>query len=505
MSFPSSSMRILHPDIWNPLSNWAYSSRLTQVFWLSFWLMVGLNILGQSTAAATTKPQPKTAELTMPLSAPTPEISSATEDLQLANAVGTDSTIAREDIAASSAAEWGQSFGDFTVPVERASLPKASGVKLGSADSVGIAFTAFSEAANELTGAMFEPEAAVIAQASETGTDEAEAPTEEPQPTAVEPLQTYQPLLEFQAVSIFQDDDFSGRLRATGIYAISEQVLFGATVDLATGEGLVDSREEGLSLNELYVSAAPIQNLPNLRVVAGLIDFTSYFDRNSFAKDGATQFFNPVFQTNPALSATGIASRPGLLVNWSATDQLELKAAAFSSSRELGDLALDGFAAEVGFRVENLIVRGTYATARDAGSDDGFSEIFQFGRGDGRFGPLDDDREVAYGFNAEYFIESLNLGLFGRYGWYENQDLDRGGSTFSLGLNALELFTEGDRLGLAYGQQLSNSDLRTGKTPDVWELFYDAPITDGVRAGVSLQSRDELSDTIFGVRLRADW
>ena len=321
----------------------------------------------------------------------------------------------------------------------------------------------------------------------------------------LEPIENYRPLLEFQAVSIYQDDDFSGRLRATGIYALNEHVLFGAVVDLATGNAFVDTEEDGLSLNELYVSAAPIRDMPNFRLVGGLIDLTAYFDRNSFAKDAATHFFNPVFQTNPALSAAGITSRPGLLVNWSATDNLELKAAAFSSTRDLGDFAIDGFAAEVGFRVENFILRGTYTTARDAGEDDGFAEIFQFQREDGGFGLSDDDREVAYGLNAEYFFESINLGLFGRYGWYENQDLDQDGTTFSFGVTALDIFLEGDRLGLAYGQRLSNSDLRSGKTPDALELLYDAPIFDGVRAGISLQSQDEFSDTFLGLRLRADW
>lgn len=337
------------------------------------------------------------------------------------------------------------------------------------------------------------------AEAATASTETAELPMAAPPP-----LQNYQPLVQYQAAAILQDDEFSGRLRTTAIYAVSEQVLFGATVDLTTGNTFADSREEGLSLNELYVSAAPLDSLPNLRLVAGLLDLTSYFDRNSFAKDGATHFFNPVFQTNPALSAAGIATRPGLLVNWSATDQVEFKAAVFSSTRDLGEFDLDGFATEMGFRAQNLILRGTFATARDAGSADGFSEIFQFDRGSA-FGLLEDDREIAYGLNAEYFIESLNLGLFGRYGWYENTDLGRDGRSFSLGLSALDVFSERDRLGLAYGQALSNDAARRGKTPDVWELFYDAPLVSGLRAGVSLQSRAELSETVLGLRLRADW
>lgn len=340
--------------------------------------------------------------------------------------------------------------------------------------------------------------AAALAQVS----DESEAAQIPPSDS---PIADYQPLLEFQAATVFQDDELSGRLRATALYALNEQVLFGATVDLVGGDAFVDSADEGLSLNELYVAAAPFYNEPNLRFVGGLIDLTGYFDRNSFAKDVVTHFFHPVFQTNPALSAAGIASRPGLLVNWSATDQLEVKAAAFSSSRDWGELAVDGFAAEAGFRTGNLIVRGTFATDRDAGDDTGFDEIFQIQRGDGGFGPRDDDREIAYGLNAEYFIDAINLGLFGRYGWYENQDVDRSGITFSFGANALDVFLSGDRLGLGYGQQLSNSDLRSGKTPDVWEVFYDAPVYSQVRIGVSLQSRDEFSDTGLGLRVRADW
>lgn len=334
-------------------------------------------------------------------------------------------------------------------------------------------------------------------------TADPEANAADLQPT--EPIKNFQPLLQFQAVTLFQDGEFSGRLRAIGTYAVSDQLLFGATVDLTTGDALVDSEDEGLSLNELYVAAAPFRDLPNLRFVGGLLDLTSYFDRNSFAKDGATQFFNPVFQTNPALSAAGITSQPALLVNWSATDQLELKAAAFSSTRDLGDFALDGFAAEAGFRANNLIIRGTFSTARDAGDVSGFSEIFQFVRNDGSFGLDEDDREFAYGINAEYFIDSLNLGLFARYGLYENQDLDTSGSTYSFGLNALDVLRDQDRLGLAYGRALSNGDLRIGENPDVLEVFYDAPVIDGLRAGVSLQSTNEFSDTFFGVRLRANW
>lgn len=316
------------------------------------------------------------------------------------------------------------------------------------------------------------------------------------------------PSISLQGAYLLQGDQSSARLRATGIYPVSPTLLFGATVDLTTGDAFTDSRSTGLNLNELYI-ATSLADYPNLRFVAGLMDLTSYFDRNSFAKDAVTHFFNPVFQTNPALSAVSIASRPGALVSWNVTDDLEIKAATFSSDRSLDNFALDGFAGEVGARFGNAIIRGTYVTARDAGEQDGFREIFQFARnGSESFGPSSDDREEAYGLNAEVFIPELKLGLFGRYGWYENLELDQGGTTYSFGLNFLDLLMPDDRLGLAYGRQLSNDDLRRrsgSEVPDVVELFYDFRISPNLRAGLTAQGRNGFSETIFGFRVRADF
>jgi hypothetical protein len=127
------------------------------------------------------------------------------------------------------------------------------------------------------------------------------------------------------------------------VYPLTPNLLFGGSLDLTDGDAFSDSQTEGLSLNELYL-AASLPDLPNLRFVVGQLDLTSYFDRNSFAKDGASQFFNPVFQTNPALTAAAIGSRPGLLINWSLNDNIEARAAAFSSDRSISDFQLDGFA-----------------------------------------------------------------------------------------------------------------------------------------------------------------
>ena len=325
--------------------------------------------------------------------------------------------------------------------------------------------------------------------------------TESEQPIDLAPL-----TLNLQGVYLLQGDESSARARLSGSYTFTPNVLLGATLDLTTGDAFTNSPEDGFDLNELFVTVSP-STVPNLRFTVGMIDLTSYFDRNSFAKDAATHFFNPVFQTNPALAAAGLGSRPGVLVNWDVVDNLILRGAAFSSDRDLGDFTFDSAAAEVGVRLGNAIIRGTYVNSRDAGRQSGFREIFQFERGNDAFGILSGDREVAYGVNAEVFIPELNMGLFARYGWYENQTLGRNGNTYSFGANLLDLFFADDRLGLAYGRELSNNSLRRDRgdeIPDVFEAFYDVRLTPNLRAGVTLQGRDAWSETVLGLRVRAD-
>jgi hypothetical protein len=313
-----------------------------------------------------------------------------------------------------------------------------------------------------------------------------------------------EPSLRVEGVYVTQKET-SARARVAGIYPLTPNVLFGATLDLVSnGSTFTDSRNEGLNINELYF-ATSLTGLPNLRFVVGQLDLTSFFDRNSFAKDGASQFFNPVFQTNPALAATGIASRPSLLVNWSVTDNIDAKAAVFSSSNSLSNFTLDGFAGEVGIRYGNAIIRGTYATDRDGGNRDSFPEIFSISRGNGQFGILRDDREEAYGLNAEVYIPNIKLGLFGRYGRYENRDANRSADTYVLGASLLDLFTPDDRLGIAYGQALTSDSLRRGDRPDVLEMYYDFPFLSNLRLGFTVQGRDSFDETVLGIRVKSDF
>jgi len=316
-----------------------------------------------------------------------------------------------------------------------------------------------------------------------------------------------EPFLHFQGVYVNQGSDSSARARLEGVYPLTPHALFGATLDLTTdNSSFVDSPNKGLNINELYF-ATSLSGLPNLRFVVGQLDLTSYFDRNSFAKDGASQFFNPVFQTNPALAATGIASRTGLLVNWSVNDNIEAKAAVFSSADKISSFALDGFAGEIGVRYGNAIIRGTYATDRDAGGRNTFPEAFSIPRNTERtvFGPLKDDRQEAYGLNAEVFIPNLKLGLFGRYGRFEDRDLGQGADTYVFGVSRLDLFTRDDRVGLAYGRALSNEQLHRGDPLDVLELYYDFPFLSNLRLGFTVQGRNSFDETVVGVRVRSEF
>lgn len=310
------------------------------------------------------------------------------------------------------------------------------------------------------------------------------------------------PSLKLQTAIIQEGNDFSARARVFGHYFFESNLAVVGAVDLSTGDAFSDTDSTGFNVSELYVVASP-PNLPSLRGAVGLIELTSFFDRNSFAKDSLTHFINPVFQTNPALATTQLESQPAALVQWRPIDEIILKAVTFSSGG-FDDFNFDAIAGELGVNLGNFIVRGTYVSATDDGDLDGPLESFQVVR-DGVFGPQEGDREVAVGVNAEWFIPQLNAGLFGRYGLQDNRDLDVTGETFSFGVNFLDLFIDDDRFGVGYGRQLSDDDLREGDIPDVLEVFYDVRLAPNVRAAVDWQIRDEFSESLFGFRIRAEF
>ncbi|MFH7242237.1 MAG: hypothetical protein ACHWZW_05230 [Spirulina sp.] len=288
--------------------------------------------------------------------------------------------------------------------------------------------------------------------------------------------------LNLEGLYVLQAGQSSARARLSGSTFLTPNLLVGGALDLVTGPDLTNS--DGVQLTELYVAAA-VPGVPGLRFRLGQLDITSYFDRNSFAKDVGRDFFNSTFHTNPALiaGANATASRPGGLVQWSLNDDLTLSASAFSSAANITDFALDGFAGEVSLRTGDLILRGTFLTGRDTD--------FQ-GTG---------DRLDAYGVNAEWFLPQTNLGFFGRYGQL-NSSGGFSGSTYSLGMNAFDVFMNEDRLGLAYGRNLPSASVN-GLTPDVLEVFYDFEALPNVRMGFTFQQRNQLRESFAGFRIRS--
>ena len=100
------------------------------------------------------------------------------------------------------------------------------------------------------------------------------------------------------------------------------------------------------------------------------------------------------------------------------------------------------------------------------------------------------------------------MGVFGRYGRYNNLDMGEGGDTASVGVSFLDLFAPDDRLGIAYGQGLSNDARRVsagGKRADALEVFYDFKLMNNLRMGFSLQERNSFSELVAGFRVKTEF
>ncbi|MEB3288882.1 MAG: hypothetical protein VKI82_03140 [Leptolyngbya sp.] len=311
------------------------------------------------------------------------------------------------------------------------------------------------------------------------------SPTEsltDPDPPAEQASPITETRLSVQGLYVLQGGRSSGRARLAGTTFVTPNLLLEGALDWVAGPDLTN--RDGVKIPELYLAAA-VPGTPGLRFRLGQLDLTSYFDRNSFAKDLGRDFFNPTFHTNPALiaGANATASRLGGLVQWSVNDDLMVSASTFSSSGSLSAFALDGLVGEVTVRADNLILRGTALTGRDLN--------FQ-GTG---------DRLSSYGLNAEWFVPQVNLGVFGRYGHLTSSSGFLG-DAYSIGLNAFDVFMAEDRLGLAYGRNLPTASVN-GRTPDVLEVFYDFVALPQTRLGFTFQQRNAFQDSFLGFRIRS--
>jgi len=281
-------------------------------------------------------------------------------------------------------------------------------------------------------------------------------------------------------------------------YTLGSNTILGLDMDFIAGSLFGPG---GVDVRQLFI-AQSIPGFENLRFLAGKLDLTAAFDRNSFAKDNLTHFFNFNFGTNPALVAGGLGAKPAFLADWLITDNFSVKLAPFAS-QFVGDLfQFDSLAGEVAVRFEeNYVARFTFVTGRDTG-------ISTFRENDRLFRPiLPGDRVTAFGFNGEAFFPEIRLGAFFRYGYYRSEVTQVDADFFSLGVNLLDIFRAGDRLGVGYARALSNANLLLPgeNTPDVVEVFYDLNVRERLRVGISAQAQDGFSRGVFGVRARLDF
>ncbi|MEN9240421.1 MAG: hypothetical protein Q6J68_06645 [Thermostichales cyanobacterium SZTDM-1c_bins_54] len=299
-------------------------------------------------------------------------------------------------------------------------------------------------------------------------------------------------------LKVTSDQGVAGRLGTVTRYTLGSNTILGLDVDIIGGSLFGPS---GIDVKQLFI-AQSIPGLENLRFLAGKLDLTAAFDRNSFAKDNLTHFFNFNFGTNPALVAGGLGAKPAFLVDWLVTDDLAVKVAPFAS-QFVGDVfQFDSLAGEVAFRFqENYVTRLTFVTGRDTG-------VSTFRENDRLLRPvIPGDRVTAFGLNGEAFFPEIRLGAFFRYGYYRSEVTGVDADHFSLGVNLLDLFRPQDRLGIGYARALSNYNflLPGERTPDVLEVFYDLKVRDNIRVGFSAQAQDGFSRGVFGVRTKIDF
>ena len=290
----------------------------------------------------------------------------------------------------------------------------------------------------------------------------------------------------------------AGRLGTVTRYTLGSNTVLGLDVDFIAGSLFGPG---GIDVKQLFI-AQSIPGLENLRFLGGKLDLTAIFDRNSFAKDNLTHFFNFNFGTNPALVAGGLGAKPALVADWLISDELSVKIAPFAS-QFVGDVfQFDSLAGEVAFRFqENYVARLTFVTGRDTG-------VSTFRENDRLLRPIrPGDRVTAFGLNGEAFFPEIRLGAFFRYGYYRSEVTQVDADHFSLGVNLLDIFRPDDRLGVGYARALSNANflLPGERTPDVLEVFYDLKVRDRIRVGFSAQAQDGFSRGVFGVRAKLDF
>ncbi|MEE9559066.1 MAG: carbohydrate porin [Candidatus Brocadiales bacterium] len=270
---------------------------------------------------------------------------------------------------------------------------------------------------------------------------------------------------------------------------IFSNTVSGLNDDVSRGSHQDDDGLDRVSVREVWLQSMLMED--RLRLVAGKIDLTNYFDMNTVANDETTQFLASAFVNNLALSPPD--NGPGV-VGYFDTRKGYSFGAGLQSSDNSGTAVTDRV-----FAIGEL----DYHTPK-----------FLFGReGDYRFwGRYNGDtRSSAVGVS---FDQKFREGLsgFGRFGATHNAAPDEVKWTWSLGLGLSSPFSlrRNDHAGLAFSRLKTDES----KNEELAEVYYNFFITDHMSATLNSQvllnsireesfKEDYLST--FGLRVQMDF
>ncbi|MFQ5956279.1 MAG: carbohydrate porin [Candidatus Brocadiales bacterium] len=244
-----------------------------------------------------------------------------------------------------------------------------------------------------------------------------------------------------------------------------------------------------VSVREAWLQSIFAQD--RLRLVAGKIDLTNYFDMNTLANDETTQFLSGAFVNNLVLSPPD--NGPGLVGYFDTK-----KGYSFG----LGLQSADNSGTAV---TDNVYVIGEV---------DYYAPRFLFGLGGnyrlwGRYNG--DTRSRAVGLSLDQQL-TQRLTAFGRYGITGHTVPGEGEWTWSLGLGMRSPFSSRryDHTALAFSQLKK----RDGEKEDLAEAYYSFFLTDHMNLSVNSQvvlnsgSDDPVDEdylATFGLRVQMDF
>lgn len=226
----------------------------------------------------------------------------------------------------------------------------------------------------------------------------------------------------------------------------------------------------------------------HIRLVAGKIDLTNYFDINSVANDETTQFITSAFVNNPTLEVP--ENGPGIVSFYDTRKGLFFGFGLQSADNSGSDITDDLYGiGEIGMRLRYLLgLEGTY---RLWGKING-----------GR------DNNTGFGVSIDQHL-SPKLVAFGRYGINETDGADIK-SAWSTGLELRHPFLSrvNDSTAFAFG----NTESVDGNEEQVTEVYYRfafnnhfaiTPLFQAVFDPVGLEDSDVV--TLFGIRTQIEF